>query len=769
MAPLFNEPLSTVVTDRHGATLGAAVAADGQWRMPSTGEVPERFARCIIQFEDRNFLEHPGIHIPSLYRAWKQNRAAKRVVSGGSTITMQLARMAMGSMPRTYLQKLREMALALRIELRHTKGWTLRTYADHAPFGGNVVGLEAAAWRWFGRPADQLSWAECATLAVLPNAPTRMHPGRNREALRAKRDRLLGRLLQAGDIDSTTWSLAMDEPLPDEPVAMPRRAPHLLELARREGRSGMLTTTTIDAALQERVMRAVMDHAPAARANEVHNAAVLVMDIASGEVLAYVGNVPDAGPDHAGQVDLVQAPRSTGSLLKPFLYAATLEQGELMPDQLVADLPTQYDGFAPRNFDEGYDGAVPASIALARSINVPAVRALRSHGIRRTLNTLRAFGLNHLDRTEEHYGLALMMGGAESTLWELTGAYASMARILLQRTGLPTALPVVRPPRLWSDMADGETKTEGARPPVEAGAVHHTLRALSLTKRPDSEAGWEHYDTPDGIAWKTGTSFGHRDAWAIGLNGTHAVGVWVGNANGEGRPGLTGTSAAAPILFHVLGLLPPGTPFPVPHEGLLPMIVCSISGHRAGMDCPDVDTLAVLARANRTPTCPYHHRIRVNEAGTARVSAHRPGYMVPWFILPPSMEHYYLRSHPGHQAVPRWEGPVSEDASSPIALIYPENGARLLLPIRADDRPTELVLLAAHRYPEQVLYWDLNGSPQGATRGDHRMALALPSGIHHLTLTDGEGRFVNARFTVLKAEQGTFGTGIGSDQQNLTP
>jgi penicillin-binding protein 1C len=769
MAPLFNDPLCTVVTDRTGLPLGAMVAADGQWRMSSTGPVPERFARCLITFEDQHFRGHPGIHLPSLYRAWRQNREAARVVSGGSTLTMQLARMALGSRSRSYSNKLREMALALRIECQWSKDRIIRSYADHAPFGGNVVGLEAAAWRWFGRPADQLGWAECATLAVLPNAPGIMHPGKGREALRKKRDRLLERLHLAGDIDGTTYSLAIEEPLPEAPVPMPGKAPHLIGLAHLNGFGGRMLRTTLDAALQERVTRALIDHATLERANEVHNAAVLVMDISTAEVLAYVGNVPNAGDDHAEDVDLVQAPRSTGSLLKTFLYAAMLEHGELMPDQLVADLPTQYDGFSPRNFSEGFDGAVPASSALARSLNVPAVRALRAHGIHRTLNTLRAMGLDHLDRGPDHYGLALIIGGAESTLWELTGAYASMARILLERTGTPIIPPAVHPPRIWMDVPPRSQTGAVTRPPFGAGAVHHTLNALFLTHRPESETGWEYYDAPKGVAWKTGTSFGHRDAWAIGMDGRHAVGVWVGNANGEGRPGLTGTRAAAPILFDVFDLLPSGRPFHKPHEDLMAIPVCASSGHRAGTDCQEVDTLEVLAQAMRTPTCPYHHRIRVNEQATARVAEQEPGRMVSWFILPPAMEHFFRLRNPGHKPVPPYAGSIQEEPSNPIALIYPEHGTQLFLPRLADGRIAQLVLQATHRYPDRTLYWDLDGTPMGSTRNDHRLALDLSSGIHTVTLTDGEGRTIGARFTVLQGGPDAPVGGIADDQQNLTP
>ncbi|HMC96199.1 MAG TPA: transglycosylase domain-containing protein, partial [Flavobacteriales bacterium] len=329
MAPLFAKPLSTVLLDRKGELLSATVANDGQWRMPLDDSIPPRFERCLIEFEDRHFRSHWGVRLPSLVRAWQENRKAGHTVRGGSTITMQVARMSCGDPTRSYGQKLIEILLALRIEVRYSKDEILRLYAANAPFGGNVVGLEAAAWRWYGRAPKDLGWGECATLAVLPNAPARMHPGRNRDALRAKRDRLLDRLLVVHAIDSLEWSLAREEPLPEAPLALPQRAPHLLTTLQREGHEGERITSTLDAALQQRVEGLLDRYAPVMRANEVHNAAVLVLDVPTGEVIAYVGNIPSAGAAHAGAVDIVQARRSTGSLLKPFLYADMLQSGEL--------------------------------------------------------------------------------------------------------------------------------------------------------------------------------------------------------------------------------------------------------------------------------------------------------------------------------------------------------------------------------------------------------------------------------------------------------
>ncbi|MBK9175743.1 MAG: penicillin-binding protein 1C [Flavobacteriales bacterium] len=752
MDPLFTAPRSTVLLDRDEDLLGATVAADGQWRMPPGDSIPHRFATCLIEFEDRRFRSHWGIRIPSLFRAWQQNRRAGRVVSGGSTITMQAARMARGNRPRTVWNKLIEIALALRIELRQDKESILRLYAANAPFGGNVVGLDAAAWRWYGRDPHALGWGECATLAVLPNAPARIHPGRNRDALHAKRDRLLDRLLEVRAIDSLQWSLAKEEPLPEAPHALPRLAPHLLSTLQGQGRNGQRIRSTISRAMQQRANDLALRYGALLRANEVHNAAMLVVDVPTGEVLVYLGNLPDADADHSRMVDIVQAPRSTGSLLKPFLYAAMLQAGERMPDQLVADLPTSYEGFAPRNFDERYAGAVPASQALSRSLNVPAVRALREHGVERTRRMLVGMGLKHLNRSASNYGLSLIVGGGEGTLWELTGGYASIARVLLRYGGTMESIAgAVHAPRVFRDHVIEDSSL--AAPVLNAGALHHTIQALQQVNRPEAEAGWHRFAGTERIAWKTGTSFGHRDAWAIGVTDRFAVGVWTGNASGEGRPGLTGTLAAAPLLFDLFAALPDGHGFDPPYDALEHMSVCRASGFRAGPDCGSTEERQVLSEAMRTAPCPYCRRILVDAASRYRVPPTGEALSVSWFSLPPAMEHYYAPEHPGYRPLPPWAPGSGGGATHelPIQMVYPEQGAVLYVPVVLDGELGRLVLRAAHRSPAALVHWDLDGNYLGSTVRDHQMAVTAADGEHRLTLTDESGTRLDVDFRTVSS------------------
>jgi penicillin-binding protein 1C len=755
MRPLFEAPFSTVLLDRDGQLLGATVASDGQWRFPPPDSVPQRFTTCLVQFEDRHFFHHLGIRPQSLVRAWLQNRKAGHVVSGGSTLTMQVARLSRGGSDRTYGEKLIETVLALRIELRYSKDEILRLFAAHAPFGGNVVGLDAAAWRYYGRPAERLSWSECATLAVLPNAPSAIYPGKGHEALRAKRDRLLDRLLAIRAIDRTEWSLAKEEPLPDKADPLPQRAPHLLGTLMAQGHAGQRIHTTLNGHLQDRATAAADRYAPRLQANEVHNAAAVILDVRSGKVLAYVGNLSDAGPAHAGQVDIVQARRSTGSVLKPFLYADMLQSGELLPDMLVADVPTRYDGFAPRNYDEHFSGAVPASEALSRSLNVPAVRALHTHGVERTLRLLRAMGLKSIDRGADNYGLTLIVGGAESTLWELAGAYASMGRVLddYGRGGLHYHAGDIHGPLVLTDHAStgkdsGTTVKKDPSPVLSATSIWFTVKALRNVARPLDEQGWNHFSGQKRIAWKTGTSYGHRDAWAIGLTERYCVAVWTGNASGEGRPGLTGTLAAAPLLFDLFALLPPGQGFDPPYDEMARAAICPESGFRAGRDCPTVDTLWIPREGLRTPVCPFHKRILLDPSGRYRLATGQ-GVSTSWFVLPPAMELYYAQRVPSYRPLPPWLPGETGTDDRPMEVLYPDNGSKVLVPVELDGSRGHMVVEVAHRDHTATVHWDLDGNYLGATVGEHRMALSPPDGDHLLTLTDDAGHILRRSFTVV--------------------
>ena len=420
-----NVSYSTVIEDRNGELLGARIAADGQWRFPPTDNVPEKFRTAIVEFEDRWFYWHPGVNPVAIARAAVGNIKAGHVTSGGSTITMQVIRLSRGK-ERTLWQKVIEATLATRLELRHSKRHILALYSAHAPFGGNVVGLEAASWRYFGRPPEELSWGEAATLAVLPNSPADIHPGRNRERLLEKRNRLLDNLFKHGKLDSLDLELAKDEPLPFEPVALPRDARHLTEHYVKQS-PGQRVRTTLDIHLQRQVEEIADQWNDEFSVTGINDLAAVVLDVKTGDVLAYVGNADPDRKRPGSDVDIARSPRSTGSVLKPVLYCSLLQEGEILPNTLLPDVPVNLNGFSPQNFNRQFVGAAPASEALARSLNVPAVHMLRKFGVPRFLDILRKAGLSTLNKSASHYGLSLILGGGEATLLDITSMYAKMS------------------------------------------------------------------------------------------------------------------------------------------------------------------------------------------------------------------------------------------------------------------------------------------------------------------------------------------------------
>lgn len=734
---LFHVPYSTVVTDRNEELLGARIASDGQWRFPPRNTTPEKIKECLITFEDKHFYHHWGVNPFAIGRAFYQNVKNKRIVSGGSTLTMQTIRLARNE-SRTFREKLIEMIWATRLEFRASKEEILSMYISHAPFGGNVVGLDAAAWRYFGHSADDLSWAESAMLAVLPNAPAMIHLSKGRKTLLDKRNRLLKQLLEKKTIDPSTYELAISEPLPDEPHALPQIAPYLVSRFYQE-RNGEYSRSTINKGIQTQVEDLAERWSNEFGRSDIRNLAILVIDIPSNQVVAYCGNVHFDRKQGGNQVDVIQAPRSTGSILKPFLYYAMLQEGSLLPDMLLPDVPVNINGFTPQNFSMQFEGAVPASEALARSLNIPAVTMLQRYGVPKFHSFLQQIGLKTINRSSSHYGLSLILGGAEATLWDVTNAYAMMGRSLLQL-----------PQRSCSLLLPTSRITESTDP-FQPGAVWQTFDALKEVNRPE-EIDWKSIPSMQTIAWKTGTSYGFRDAWAVGVTPRYAVGVWVGNATGEGKPGLVGAQTAGPVLFDIFNLLPSSSWFTRPAGIFVEAEVCRKSGHLKGRFCDETDTLLVLPAGLRTEACPYHHLVTLSADESQRIYENcantEPTLRKSWFTLPPVWEWYYKQHHPEYKPLPPFKAGCGEDTFQPMQFIYPPMNARIKLPKQLDGSKGFLTVELAHSNPNATVFWHLDETYQAQTQDFHKISLQPAAGKHSLTAVDGEGNTISTTFFV---------------------
>ncbi len=721
---LFNTPYSTVVTDRDGELLGARIAEDRQWRFPPSDTVPEKFKSCIINFEDQHFYYHWGINPFAIGRAFSQNIKAKRIVSGGSTITMQTIRLTRKS-DRTFYEKLIEMIWATRLEFKYSKEEILGLYTSHAPFGGNVVGLEAASWRYFGHSSANLSWAEAATLAVLPNSPSMIHLSKNRKKLIEKRNRLLKILLDKNIIDSSTYELALSEILPEAPLPLPQTASHLVTYFYKQNK-GKHIVSTIDKQLQLQVENIIERYHNEFMRSDIKNLAAIVIDVCENKVIAYCGNVADNAV-YGNQVDIIRSPRSSGSILKPFLYCAMLQEGELLPHTLLPDIPLNINGFTPQNFNRQFSGAIPASEALFRSLNVPSVYELRKYSVPKFYDLLKKSGITTLSKPASHYGLSLILGGAEVTLWDVTSTYKNMTRTLLHN----------------------EEKKSTFIP----GAIYQTFDALKEVNRPE-EIDWRYIPSMQKIAWKTGTSYGFRDAWAVGVTPKYVVGVWVGNASGEGKPELTGARTAGPVMFDIFNILPSSRWFDPPSNAFTDAEVCFESGCLKSAYCEETDTIQICPKGTKTGVCPYHIAVNVTNDEHYRVYENCSGNdgikQKSWFVLPPAWAYYYKQNHISYKDLPPFKpGCEGDETLRTMQFIYPQNGAKITLPKQLDGSPGQIVFELAHLNPNATVFWHLDNNYISSTEYFHKITLSPEKGKHSITAVDNDGNSLSVGFEVL--------------------
>jgi penicillin-binding protein 1C len=763
--PLFRTPVSIVLLDKEDNLLGASIADDGQWRFPAQKNISGKFIQSIICFEDKRFYHHPGVDPISFVRAIKDNIKAGRIKSGGSTITMQVIRLVRKGKQRTVTEKLIEICMALRLECSYSKNEIINLYASYAPFGGNVAGLDAAAWRYFGKQQQDISWGEAALFAVLPNNPSMIRPGKNSDKLLQKRNRLLNKLFLTGKIDKNTCHLAQNEPLPGKPYALPRTAGHLLTRISNEKKSEKnnfhsLVHSTLNIELQKRVNDIIEKHHKELSANGINNAAALVAEVSSGNVLAYVGNIDH--PENAelnSDVDVITAPRSTGSILKPFLFASMLSEGEILPGTLIADIPTQIAGYSPQNFNKEYDGAVPARRALERSLNIPAVRMLKSYGIGKFNYLLKKMGMTTLNKPADYYGLSIILGGAEGSLWDVAGMYASMARVL-KNFGKNSGRYDVNDIHSLHFTKSTENKTKPSfellneKGTLSAGSIWSTLNAMEEVNRPELENNWKEFTSSKRIAWKTGTSFGFRDGWAIGVTQRYVVAVWVGNADGEGRPGLTGIATAAPILFDIFNTLPSSSWFDQPYDDMEKVSICSKSGYLSSDICEEKDSLWIPRAGLQTSACPYHQMIHLDPTGKFRVTSdcESPSRMIhkSWFVLPPAQEWYYKSKNVNYKVLPEFlKDCASHGKNLAMEFIYPKKSTQIYVPIELDGKTGKTIFEVAHRNSEAKIYWHLDDEYIGTTRHFHQMALSPSPGKHFITLVDENGERLELQIEIL--------------------
>jgi penicillin-binding protein 1C len=731
--PFITSDYSTVVTDENGKLLHVFVSNDTQWHLPpDTVILAEKLVTAVITYEDESFYRHIGVDFSALARATYQNLKQRRITSGASTIPMQVARMCRPK-KRTYYNKVREIFLAVKLSLHYSKDEILKLYLDHAPYGGNVIGYRTASLKYYGKEPASLTWSEAATLAVLPNAPGLIYPSGTSGLLKGKRDLLLDKLHEKGAITEQTLLLAKLEPVPDRFLSFPSHAPHIARKLRKDNPMQSTITTTLSLKVQTQCNQIANRYKQSFESYGVHNLAILVADTKSGSVKAYVGSPDFFDFDHGGQVDGVISPRSGGSILKPFLYALCIDDGLIVPDSFVRDLPTYFEGFSPQNANNQFQGVVTAREALVQSLNIPAVRLLNSYGVFQFYSFLKAAGVSTLFRTADEYGLPLILGGSEVNMWDMVMLYRGLAN-----NGI------------FSDnhLLAGEVKSQSSRL-ISSGSSYLTLEMLKDLKRPGSEYYWERFSGSRPFSWKTGTSFGHKDAWAVGVNPDYTIAVWVGNFSGESNKNLSGATSAGPVLFDILQALPnrsPGTWFARSLTDFRKMEICRLSGFRATDACSLTVEIEVPYGMKPLQNCEYHQFRFFSTDGKYQTCSqcwHMVGSEKRAVELYPPDVAYYLREKgyyilPLPRHYPQCPAFKSENA---LKIIYPNMEAKLFVPRDFDGSVQSVVCRAGHSSTGTCVYWYLNDSYLGMTTDDHKMAVRFNEGWNTLKVIDENGAY----------------------------
>ena len=726
------------VYSREGHLLNSFASEDFFWRRPvALDEISPRLVESVIAIEDRWFFYHPGVNPVALVGAAVDNLRAGRIVRGGSTITMQIARM-MEPKERTIGHKLIEILRAFQLEMRYSKTELLGIYFDLVPYGGNIEGVGAATHFYFEKTPERLSWSEAAILTAIPASPNEFRPDLHPERARARRDVILERLADQGTITRAEFRAARAEEIPTGRMERPFVAPHFSQMAAARYGDSTVLRTTIDLGVQLLCERLSGRYRGRLVPKGIHNLAVVVLDNATGDILGLVGSPDFSDERHHGQINGALAGRSPGSALKPFAYALGFEKGLITPASMLDDIPVSYSGYAPENYDEKYHGVVSAREALRQSFNVPAVNLAAQVGLAEYHGLLRRGGLAGLEREYYRYGLPLVLGACEISLLDLTNLYASMAREGLYR----------RPRLLGTDTTTGERRL------LSAEACYLTTSILAELERPAFASTWEFTSDLPQVAWKTGTSYGRKDAWTIGYNPVYTVGVWAGNFSGEGSPELVGAETAAPLLFEIFDELMRGRE-PVWFErppGAGVREVCAVSGMPPAEWCPVTRPDLYIEGVSPVRRCDVHQRILVDHNDGYRLCrACAWGHTVDTVITEqwPARLTGWLVHRSGAFALPEHNpectGVIIEDA--PV-ITSPESGVTYRL---AAERPVQYqrILFRASAAPgARTIHWFLDSELFASREAGAGVFYDPEVGRHELMAVDDLGRSSTVSFEV---------------------
>ncbi|HKP32300.1 MAG TPA: penicillin-binding protein 1C [Chitinophagaceae bacterium] len=726
---------STIITDNKGEVIHAYLSKDEQWRMKTEmNEISPLLKKTIIEKEDKYFYSHPGVNFLSLSKATFRNIFRWKRVSGASTITMQVAR-ALEPKRRTYFNKIIEMFRAFQLEWKYSKEEILQMYMNLLPYGGNIQGVKAASILYFGKNPDHLSLAEITALSIIPNRPSSLVIGKTNEKIVEERNRWLKKFEADKVFTHKEIEDALNEPLTASRGVVPKLLPHLAYKLKKSGSNIIYTNVNMNT--QFKVEKLVKDYSRNMKMKGIHNAAVVIVDNQTHKVIAYVGSADFEDRSDGGQVNGAAAIRQPGSTLKPLLFGLCFDEGLLTPRKIITDVSVNYDGYAPENYDTKFNGYVSTSFALEHSLNIPAVKGLRLLGKDKFVNELVRCDFNQIARDRQKLGLSMILGGCGTTLEELTALYSAFANDgVYVQPQLTSAKPSLK-----SDSIKSSFRGKRILSSASAFMVNDIL---SKVNRPDFPISWQSTEHLPKIAWKTGTSYGRRDAWSIGYNKKFTVGVWVGNFSGVGVADLSGTNSATPLLFKIFNSIAYDSDeewFTQPEDCAL-RLVCSETGMVPGETCTDLVSDYYIPLVSSTAVCNNVQELMVSadeKISYCKECVPENGYRKKSYkLIAPEMQQFFEEHDIAYQKIP----PHNPDCQK----IFKENAPMITFPVNGTEylinkkEPEPLQLTCNTSNDVQQVYWYINNKFYKTTPVKTKQFFVPDEGPVKISCTDDKGR-----------------------------
>jgi penicillin-binding protein 1C len=719
---------STIITDSKGEVIHAYLTSDQQWRMKTDlSEISPLLRKTIVEKEDKYFYYHPGINPIAMVRAFFKNGWRMRRTSGASTITMQVAR-ALEPKKRTYWNKVKEIFRAFQLEWKYSKDEILQLYLNKVPYGGNIEGVKSASIFYFRKNPDHLSLAEITALSIIPNRPSSLVIGKNNDLIVEERNKWLLEFAREKIFSQREIADALKEPLTATRGSAPNFIPHLAWKLKKQG-AGDIVRTPIELNSQRKIEKLVKDYSRGLALKNIHNAAVIVIDNATHRVISYTGSADFKDTTDGGQVNGADAVRQPGSTLKPLLYGLCIDGGLLTPKMVINDVPVNYQGYAPENYDRKFRGYTTMEFALEHSLNIPAVKSLKMLGKDKLIQKLAVCDFGQVKKDQKKLGLSMILGGCGATLEELTGLYSVFAN-----EGM-----YYRPVYRIEDT--GQAAGQRILSPAATFMINETL---SKVNRPDFPLNWESTVHLPKIGWKTGTSYGRRDAWSIGYNKRYTVGVWIGNFSATGVPELSGASVATPLLFTVFNTIDYDDDqswYSQPKDCDL-RIVCSETGLPPADICTNLVTDYFIPLISPSKKCDNMQEVMVSpdeKISYCRLCAPPSGYKKKLYkLIAPEMKEYFEENGIAFQQIPT-HNPLCEKVfreGGPV-VVSPANGNEYLIS-KKDPEPLQLRCRVSNDVAK--VYWYINNKYYRSTPAGSRQFFVPEEGPVKISCTDDKGR-----------------------------